>query len=212
MQRLALLLVSLSLVACGVSTGDAEGDYKVGMMYLNGIGVTENAQEAFSWLLKAANAGNARAQFRLGVLYENGLGVDKNAVTSVEWFAKAAAQGITEAIYNVANAHRSGVGADRNYEKALALYKEAALKGFGPAAHNVGAMSGNGEGTPQSDSEAYRWLLLASKLGVESDVAYREKFRPSLSRVAQRQIEESVEIMLKQIRATTVTGSGAGDL
>jgi TPR repeat protein len=146
------------------------------------------------------------------VLYEHGLGMDKDAAKSVEWFMKAAAQGIPQATYNVANAYRAGIGVDRNYEKALALYKEAALKGYGPAAHNVGAMSGNGEGTPQSDAEAYRWLLLASKLGVDSDVSYREKFRALLTKASEYQIEGSVEIMLKQISAPSVSATRSENL
>lgn len=204
MRRIALLLAALLLSSCGgISTGNPGSDFRVGMMYLNGVGVSQDAREAVNFLTKAAEAGDVRAEFQLGVLYDNGQSVDKDPAKAFEWFRKAATGGLPQAMYNVGNAYRTGVGTDRDYPTALEMYKQAALKGYGPAAHNVGAMSGNGEGTPQSDAEAYRWLLLASKLGVQSDVTYKEKFRPSLSKSDQRQIEKDVSTLLQSILASS---------
>lgn len=192
-RRLFILMVSLSVLSgCGISTGSAESDYKVGMMYLHGIGLTQNYQEGFQWILKSAKAGYSKAEFQLGTLYDAGLGTDKDPSEAYRWFQKAADADIPEAWYNVGNALRSGIGIEQDYRAAIKAYEKAAAMGYGPAAHNLGAMAGNGEGRPQSDTDAYRWLFTAWKLGVKADEGYKERFISSFSKKIKEEIESGV--------------------
>jgi hypothetical protein len=76
---------------------DAETQYKRGMAYANGQGVTQNDTEAVKWYRKAAEQGHANAQYFLGWMYENGRGVAQNDFEAVKWYRKAAEQGHADA-------------------------------------------------------------------------------------------------------------------
>ena len=70
--------------------GDAEAQFKLGRMYQNGQGVTENHAEAVKWYRLAAEAGQPFAQNNLGVMYKNGWGVQQDYVQAYFWFSLAA--------------------------------------------------------------------------------------------------------------------------
>ncbi|HXK53865.1 MAG TPA: tetratricopeptide repeat protein [Hyphomicrobiales bacterium] len=52
--------------------GDAEAQYRLGRMYLQGAGVSRNHNLAAKWLMLAARKGNVSAQAELGVLLYHG--------------------------------------------------------------------------------------------------------------------------------------------
>jgi TPR repeat protein len=77
--------------------GNADAQFRVGVMYDNGQGVTEDKKQAFHWYKKAAEQGNVSAQFNLGSLYEEGAGVDKNKEEAAYWYRKAYKSGHSRA-------------------------------------------------------------------------------------------------------------------
>lgn len=58
--------------------GDAQAQYKLGLDYTNGFGVTQNYATATDWFLKAAQQGQIDAQFMVAVAYASGRGVKRN--------------------------------------------------------------------------------------------------------------------------------------
>jgi len=48
--------------------GDPEAQYKLGLMYRDGLGVTQNKSESRRWLRKAANNGHGEAKQALDEL------------------------------------------------------------------------------------------------------------------------------------------------
>jgi TPR repeat protein len=72
--------------------GDAGAQSIFGLMYANGVGITENDAEAVKWYRLAAEQGNADAQSNLGVMYFFGSGVSKSAVDAYFWWHLAAAR------------------------------------------------------------------------------------------------------------------------
>lgn len=58
--------------------GDGRGNYLLGVMYQNGLGVTANTSEAAAWYEKAAQGRVAGAYAKLAQLYARGDGVEKN--------------------------------------------------------------------------------------------------------------------------------------
>lgn len=60
------------------TAGDARGNYLLGVIYQNGLGVPANTTEAASWYEKAAQAHVAGAYAKLAQLYARGDGVEKN--------------------------------------------------------------------------------------------------------------------------------------
>jgi TPR repeat protein len=77
--------------------GDAESQWKLGLMYECGLGVFKDDKEACKWFEKAADQGHAYAQYNLGVMYEHGYDVLQDEKEAVKWYEKAAEQGNVKA-------------------------------------------------------------------------------------------------------------------
>lgn len=71
----------------------AYAQYYVGMMYLNGQGVTQSHEDAATWFRKAAEHGIPQAQSKLATLYSTGQGLPRDYEFAYAWYAAAAAQG-----------------------------------------------------------------------------------------------------------------------
>ena len=54
--------------------GDADAQYRLGVMYEFGLEVPQDEAEAVAWYRLAAEQGHATAQYDLGFSYANGLG------------------------------------------------------------------------------------------------------------------------------------------
>ena len=79
-------------------SGDAEGQYGLGMMYGNGFGVDMEDALALKWYGLAADQGHAGAQYNLAIMYQNGWGVPLNEKEAVRYYMLAAEQGVPEAM------------------------------------------------------------------------------------------------------------------
>jgi len=73
--------------------GNAQAQYRVGLMYFKGLGVARDYALAMAWYRKASAQGNADANFSLGLMYSTGSGVTQDEFQAEIWFRKAAAQG-----------------------------------------------------------------------------------------------------------------------
>jgi TPR repeat protein len=110
--------------------GDAEAQYKLGVMYYQGEGVKQDYQKAFFWFEKAAVQGNAEVQALLGVLYVTGEGGDnQDYQKAFSWFEKAAQQGNVDAQAMLGNMYFAGDGVSKDKQKAKEWYKKAADQG-----------------------------------------------------------------------------------
>jgi TPR repeat protein len=75
--------------AQATKAGNMQAANELGLIYYQGNGVEQNAEEAVTHIRKAAEAGLAQAQYNLGLLYANGHGVDKDVSTAGDWYQKA---------------------------------------------------------------------------------------------------------------------------
>ena len=74
--------------------GHLPSQKKLGEIYLEGDGVDQDFEEAFNWLILAANHDDANSQYLVGLSYAQGdMGVEKNNREAIRWFKKSAAQG-----------------------------------------------------------------------------------------------------------------------
>ena len=106
-------------------------------MYLNGLGIEANPEEAAKWYRVAAEQGQAIAQYNLAqrLLWGNGLPKDERA--AAEWLGRAAMQGHTEAICELGTLYRFGRGIEQSFVKAAELHVIAALAGDATAFGNL---------------------------------------------------------------------------
>ena len=69
----------------------------LGALYLAGLGVEQDYEEARRLLRLAAEQGDSMGQFFLGWMYENGWGVEQSLEEALKWYRLAAGQGLEQA-------------------------------------------------------------------------------------------------------------------
>jgi hypothetical protein len=92
----------------------------MGMMYLDGKGVTQDYKAAAGWFRKAAEQGNVNAQNNLGHMYQQGYGVARDYIRAYLWFDISASQGVNIAKANLKNIKRRMNSADASKAQELA--------------------------------------------------------------------------------------------
>ncbi len=78
--------------------GDSDAQYQAGMCYLQGVGIQEDDEEGFMWMMKSAEQGDPDAQSMVGLCYAEGYGVEKDLEKAKAWYVRAAEQGSDTAI------------------------------------------------------------------------------------------------------------------
>lgn len=110
--------------------GNAEAQYRVGLMYKFGWGTDKDLAAAARSLRAAADQHHAEAQAELGRLYKDGRGVPENPAEAARWLLRAARAGVGIAQLNIGRMYRDGTGVARNRAEAYAWFSAAAANGY----------------------------------------------------------------------------------
>ncbi len=79
-------------------SGDAEAQYNIGWMYLNGYGLMMNDSKALEWWRRASDQGYTDASFSIAMLYSLGEGqVKKDMGKAIEYYLMAVEDGHEDA-------------------------------------------------------------------------------------------------------------------
>ncbi len=81
--------------------GNAEGQFRLGACFAEGIEAEIKYQHAHTWYKKAADQGHIEAQNVLGELYFYGRGVNRSERKAAKWWHRAAEQGSEAAQQNL---------------------------------------------------------------------------------------------------------------
>ncbi len=84
---------TIASLRAAAEQGDAQTQYRLGIIYETGQDVAQDHVEAARWLHMAAERGNAPAQNSLGGMYTVGLGVKRDHAEAYAWLSTAAARG-----------------------------------------------------------------------------------------------------------------------
>jgi S1-C subfamily serine protease len=117
--------------------GDAESEYRLGLCYFKGRGVTKDEAVAFRWSRKAAEQNYAPAQNNLGAAYATGRGVVKDNAAAFKWYRKAAEQNYAVAQNNLGAAYFNGQGVVKDYVEGYKWWLLAAAQGDENAKKNI---------------------------------------------------------------------------
>jgi Sel1 repeat len=100
--------------------GDAEAQYKLGMVYHNGRGKDHprDYDEAMKWLRMSADQGNAEAEDWVGLMYYRGEGVAKDFTEAARWYRLAAEKGNGHAQWQLVDMYQRGIGVPRDVEES----------------------------------------------------------------------------------------------
>ncbi len=101
----------------------------IGTMYLQGIGVPQNYQEAWEYLKRAADLGDVTAKKNLAYMYYNGLTGKPDYEQALQLYKEAAFLGDEVSQSNVGMMYAEGMGAGVDRVRAYAWYSLAASQG-----------------------------------------------------------------------------------
>ncbi len=116
---------AMKLLAPLADAGEAEAQYRVAIMYQNGLGVVRNESRAVDNMRRAAEAGHALAQHGLGFMYMDGDCVEADGRQAVEWFTRASDQGLAGSKTTLAMMYQEGSLVEKDEVLAARLLKEA---------------------------------------------------------------------------------------
>ena len=85
---------AVNYIQYSAATGYAEAQFKLGLMYFQGIGVQSSPAIGFYWIEKAANNNLPEAQVYLAYMYKKGIGAPVNLFKSDYWLKQAQYNGI----------------------------------------------------------------------------------------------------------------------
>lgn len=118
--------IALRFLSPFAEAGNAEAQYRMAIMYQNGLGVLANNELAFKNMLSAAEQGLDLAQHGLGFMYMEGECVEQDGELAVQWFLKAAEQGLVGSQATLAMLYEEGnAGVTVDIEKAKLWYRKA---------------------------------------------------------------------------------------
>ena len=143
----------------------AEAQYRLGICYYEGKGISQDYSEAVKWYKKAAEQGHASAQCNLGYCYDKGLGVIEDKIEAVEWYKKAAEQGNASAQINLGVCYKCGKGIAKDEKEAVKWYRKAADQGHANAQFKLASCYKEGKGVLKNDNEAIKWYTKAAEQG-----------------------------------------------
>jgi len=147
--------------------GSAEAQDRVGLLYANGQGVTQDEAKAVELYRKAADQGDADAELSLSAYYLRGYGpLPRNVQLALTWLQKSADQDSAEAAFRLGSLYLSPpYEISRNAETAAEWYRKAADQGYQVAEIELGQLYSQGLGVKQDKEQALYWLREASDQG-----------------------------------------------
>lgn len=142
------------------------------MCLLDGVGVSEDKNEALRWFLQAAEQGHADAQYNLSM---SGFFQGRQAV---EWCKRSAEQGHAPAQDKLAVMFFHGTGGlTKSVRDFLLWTRRAAQQGYGPAQCTLADVYESGQYVEKDRDQAIHWLQQAVKLGCEGAEDQLERVR-----------------------------------
>ena len=146
--------VAMELFRDLAADGSGLGEYYVGRMYLEGLGVQQNEQEALTWLRRAAESNCREAQYMLSPAFGYEAPNRPSESDSVGWLVRCAERGHAEGQYLLAVHLATGKDMPQRNDEALKWYLRAAGNGHAEAEYNAGVMYLLGEGAEKNEAKA----------------------------------------------------------
>ena len=150
------------------NAGNRDAMYDVGLMYLNGTGVKQNAKMAMDFLKKAAKEGNINAVHLLGDSYYS----EEDFQKAFQFYLRAAETGHSGSMKCIGDMYYYGKGVVKDLNKSMAWYIRVAETGDTDAMIKIGNMYDCGEGVSKSQKKAAEWFTRAAELGSITAMLY----------------------------------------
>ena len=151
------------------NAGLSQAQYNLGLIYLNGYGVTPNEAQARRWFEQACAQDLPQCYTTLGEMYRMGRGGETRYADAIALFEKAARLNNPSGFFQLGVVHDKGYGVPVDHAKALDYFKKAAALGHKMAGYNAGQMLLIGDDGVAPDHDAAIPLLMNT--AAQGDVA-----------------------------------------
>jgi len=163
--RYAMKLIHAGDVASGArvlmtlaTTGHAPSQFRLGLLYQQGLGVGREPSKAVHWFEQAASQGEVGAQYKLAEAYLRGDGVHISPEKGFQWLLRLAELGFAPAQFQVAKAYAKGEGVAKDNQLSFVWLERAAIGGDQEAAQRLALAYSRGDlGLPQDLHQAEAW-------------------------------------------------------
>ncbi|KAG0198331.1 hypothetical protein BGX28_008244 [Mortierella sp. GBA30] len=173
LKALDLFLAANQEFKCGCS---------LGYIYLKGLGVEQNHEEALRWYRESASLGCPSGQLNMGIFYFKGWAVEQDYAEATRFFTLAA-QALPQAQLYLGYMYEHGRGVPRNYREAWDWYIKAAEAGDTEAQHAVGVLYTRGwHFVRRNPARGLMWLKKAAEQGHEEARYLCEEVTTNLSK------------------------------
>ncbi|RIB16890.1 kinase-like domain-containing protein [Gigaspora rosea] len=139
----------------------------LGFFYLEGIGTSENHENAFNIFKKTADQISI-SKFYLGECFRCGYGTEKNLKSAISWYEKAEADGHARSINALGLCHIKGIGVKNDKNKAFDYFKKSYEMGYIPSCNNLGNCYEFGRGTKTNKVKAFEYYREAASQNCSS--------------------------------------------
>lgn len=134
--------------------GHEDAQFALARFYEQGLGVSQDENEADRWLRQSDWAGRLKKEARAGV-------------------------GLSQAL--LGHMYESGIGIERDLSKAVKWYRKASIWGFTNTQIKLARLYATGSGTTRNDTEAFKWLTIANRPDNEEVKALLESLASEMS-------------------------------
>lgn len=113
---------NIQILLQAAESGNPDAQFQLARRYQTGIGVPQDAKEAFKWMQKAAER-PGDAQYYLGMMYEKGEGTDRNLQKAYQLYEESAITMSSDlARFRFGQMCERGEGVAQNLEEAVHQY------------------------------------------------------------------------------------------
>ncbi|RIB20948.1 hypothetical protein C2G38_2244237 [Gigaspora rosea] len=141
------------------------GLISLGLLYMDGKGITVNQQKALKLFLKSVSMGSNLGKCFVGNYFYHHRDV-KNCINSFDWLLKPAEEGNALAQLLVGNCYYNGIHNDK--KKAFDWYLKSAENGNANAQLMIGNFYRYGIGISVNQRKAFKWYLKSAEGGNSS--------------------------------------------
>ncbi len=137
-------------------------------IYLDGIGVNKDENEAFSFARRAIEVAPSddEAAYLIGVMYADGVGTKRDNELAYKYLSQAADAGNDDALYRKARMIQEGRAPSVNENDAPVIYEKLAKKDHPLASYQYGDLLFYGLGVTRDVNESVTYLKKAAMNGV----------------------------------------------
>jgi TPR repeat protein len=147
--------------------GEAWAQHGLATRYRDGLGISQDTDQALDWFRKAAEQGDADSQLAVGKMYLYGCtGLAQDYTEAVRWLKPAAEHGDSEAQLELGWCYLNGKGVEQDDRKAAELFLQSAQQGHAKGLYNLGFVFSHGRGVVQDPAKALVYYRQAADQGV----------------------------------------------